>query len=148
MIVPGKVEESELIHRVTSQDPDEVMPPPKFKKRPSKNQLELLHRWIKEGAKWEGHWSYSLPSSVPVPAVRDRRWPRNAIDHFVLARLESEKIAPIPGGRSRHVDSPRQPRPDRPASRPPRKSMRSRTTTIRTLTKRLVDRLLASPHYR
>jgi hypothetical protein len=96
VIVPGRVDEGELIQRITSQDSDLMMPPRKFKKRPSSKQIELLIRWIKDGAKWEGHWSYTLPASVSVPPVRDRRWPRNPIDHFVLARLESEGVMPSP----------------------------------------------------
>ena len=48
------------------------MPPPKFKKPLDAKQVALLRRWITEGAKWEGHWSYSLPTSIPAPAVRDR----------------------------------------------------------------------------
>jgi hypothetical protein len=96
VVVPGNVDESELIQRVASRDPDEVMPPPKFNKRPSIKQIELLTRWIKEGAKWEAHWSYILPASITVPAVRNPQWPRNLIDHFVLARLESEGMTPAP----------------------------------------------------
>jgi hypothetical protein len=94
VIVPGKIAESELIARITSDDPDEMMPPPKFKKRPASGQIELLRRWIAEGAKWEGHWSYSLPPSVPAPQVQDSRWTRNPIDRFVLARLEREQLRP------------------------------------------------------
>ena len=93
-IVPGKVEESELIRRITSGDPEEVMPPPNARKRLDAKHIALLRRWIAEGAKWEGHWSYTLPASVPAPTVGDRRWPRNAIDDFVLARLESQGLAP------------------------------------------------------
>src|SRR5262249_39615541 len=96
VIVPAKVEESELIWRVTSDDPDEVMPPPKSKKRLDAKQIQLLRRWVSEGAKWEGHWSYVLPASVPQPPVNDPRWPRNPIDHFVLARLESAGLRPSP----------------------------------------------------
>ena len=96
VIVPGKVAESELIARITSDDPDEMMPPPKFKKRPTAAQIERLRRWIAEGANWEGHWSYSLPSSNPTPPVQDERWVRNPIDRFVLARLESERLRPMP----------------------------------------------------
>ncbi len=95
-IVPAKADESELIRRVISDDPNEVMPPPKFKKRLSSQQIERLRRWIAEGAKWQGHWSYSPPVKVPIPSVKDRRWPRNPIDHFVLARLESEGLRPSP----------------------------------------------------
>ena len=135
VVVPGRVEESELIQRVTSQDADEMMPPPKFKKRPSSKQIDLLSRWIKDGAKWEGHWSYTLPASIAVPPVRDRRWPRNSIDHFVLARLESEGAVPSPEAdratliRRVSLDL---------AGLPPLslKSKLSRTTKARTLMKR------------
>jgi len=96
VIVPAQVEESELINRITSDDPDEVMPPPKSKKPLSSKQIDLLRRWVAEGAKWESHWSYALPASVPPPSVQDRRWPRNPIDHFVLARLEREGLHPSP----------------------------------------------------
>jgi hypothetical protein len=95
-IVPAKAEESELIRRITTDDPDEVMPPPKFKKRLSAQQIDGLRRWIAEGAKWEGHWSYSLPASVPTPSVKDRHWPRNPIDHLILARLERDGVRPSP----------------------------------------------------
>jgi Protein of unknown function (DUF1553)/Protein of unknown function (DUF1549)/Planctomycete cytochrome C len=96
VIVPGKVDQSELIARMTSDNPDEMMPPPKIKKRPGAAQIEQLRRWIAEGAKWEGHWSYSMPSNIPAPPVRDDRWTRNLIDRFVLARLERERLSPAP----------------------------------------------------
>ncbi|MFI5457664.1 MAG: PSD1 and planctomycete cytochrome C domain-containing protein [Isosphaerales bacterium] len=96
VIVPAQVDESELIQRISSDDPDEVMPPPKSKKRLNKQQIDLLRRWVAEGAKWDGHWSYALPASGPPPPVNDRRWPRNLIDHFVLARLEREGLHPSP----------------------------------------------------
>ena len=96
VVVAAKVDDSELIRRVTSDDPEEVMPPPKFKKPLDAKQVDLLRRWVAEGAKWEGHWSYSLPASVATPTVTDRAWPRNPIDHFVLARLEAEGLRPSP----------------------------------------------------
>lgn len=96
VIVPGKVELSELYSRITSDDPDEMMPPPKVKKRPAAGHIEQLRRWIAEGATWARHWSYSLPPSIPTPPVREDRWVRNTIDRFVLARLESEGLRPSP----------------------------------------------------
>ena len=61
VIVPAKVEDSELVRRVASTDPDEVMPPPAFKKRLNSQQIDRLRQWVVEGAKWEGHWSLTLP---------------------------------------------------------------------------------------
>jgi hypothetical protein len=96
VIVPEKPEESELIRRTSSGEPDEVMPPPKFKKRPNAEQLDRLRRWVRQGAKWKEHWSLSVPRRVPPQPVRDRRWPKNALDQFVLVRLEREGLHPSP----------------------------------------------------
>ncbi len=96
VIVAKQPDDSEMIRRITADDADELMPPPKFKKPLSDQQIELVRRWVAEGAKWEGHWSYTLPSSIAAPLVKDRSWPRNRIDHFVLGRLESEGLRPSP----------------------------------------------------
>ena len=95
-IVPGKPDESELIARITSTDPDIVMPPPEAGERLPEKQVDLLRRWIAAGATYEPHWSYVRPSRPPLPAVKDTAWPKNAIDRFILARLEAEGLAPQP----------------------------------------------------
>lgn len=95
-IVPGDPKKSKLIERITSTDEDEVMPPPKTKKKLSKQQKDLLTRWIAEGAQWQSHWAFEAPKRPPLPEVRDKRWVRNDIDRFVLARLEKEKLRPSP----------------------------------------------------
>jgi hypothetical protein len=95
-VVPGEVAKSELATRVSSADPDEVMPPPKTGKKLSPQQIELLKRWIQQGAKWEGHWAYSAPLRPAVPQVKRAEWVRNPIDAFVLARLEAEGMNPSP----------------------------------------------------
>jgi mono/diheme cytochrome c family protein len=94
--VPGKPNESEALRRMTAADPDERMPPSKTGKKPSPAQIELIRRWIAEGAKWSEHWSYVPPKRPPVPAVRDADWPRNAIDEFILTRLKQERLEPAP----------------------------------------------------
>ena len=94
-IAPGKPEESLLLRRVTSHDPDEVMPPPAAKKSPvTAAEAELLRRWIADGARYEGHWAFQPLSRDLPPAVKRRDWVRNGIDNFILARLEAEGIAP------------------------------------------------------
>ena len=94
-IVPGDLERSELLRRVISEDKDEVMPPPKEHKKLKPEQVELLRRWIKEGANWTGHWSFQPVKAGQLPEVRNQKSEiRNPIDAFVLARLEKEKLAP------------------------------------------------------
>jgi hypothetical protein len=95
-IVPGQPGESELISRITSTDPDLVMPPPEAGPPLSAAQIDLLNRWIAAGAAYEPHWAYVPPVRPAVPAVRDAAWPRNDIDRFILARLEAEGLAPQP----------------------------------------------------
>src|SRR5579872_3874995 len=85
-IVPGKIDESELVRRITAQDQTH-MPPEKSGKKLSKEQIDLLTRWIEQGAKWEKHWSLIAPKRPAVPNVDDKEWSRQAIDAFIYARL-------------------------------------------------------------
>ena len=93
-IVPGRSGKSELIRRVTHTDPDERMPAegPAL----SNKEIDLLKRWIDEGAAWEPHWAYVAPTTPDVPGVSDPAWPNNDIDRFVLARLDRENLRPSP----------------------------------------------------
>ncbi len=93
-IVRGNTEESELIRRITSEDANDVMPPPSTGKKLSAREAERLGEWVRQGARYTKHWSYVNPVRPRVPEVRDRSWPRNEIDFFVLARLEQEGLAP------------------------------------------------------
>jgi len=95
-IVPGDLKKSTLVHRVTSRDPDEVMPPPKEGKPLSSGQVQLLIRWVKEGAEWKNHWSFIPPERPDLPMVREKNWPRNEIDYFILERLEKKGLKPAP----------------------------------------------------
>src|SRR6185503_1204321 len=60
-IVPGDLKKSILIQRITSKDEEEVMPPPKTGKKLTAQQIDLLKRWISEGATWQTHWAYETP---------------------------------------------------------------------------------------
>jgi len=93
-IVPGKPEESELVRRIFSADPDEQMPPPASHKKLTAAQKEILHRWIADGAAYQPHWSFIAPKRPAVPKVKNGAWPRNPIDHFVLAQLEAAGLQP------------------------------------------------------
>ncbi|MEI8228541.1 MAG: DUF1553 domain-containing protein [Planctomycetota bacterium] len=95
-IAPGDPDSSVVLDRIFSDDPEEVMPPPSLKKVLTSEQKELLKRWIAEGAEYEPHWSFIPPQRPELPAVKNEAWVRNPIDSFVLARLESEGLAPAP----------------------------------------------------
>ena len=62
----------------------------------TEQEIRLLTEWIRQGAQWQKHWSFIPPERAASPAVKNRTWPRNAIDHFVLARLEKEGLSPSP----------------------------------------------------
>jgi hypothetical protein len=95
-IVPGDVSKSKLVERVTTKDPDEIMPPPKSGKKLTAQQIDMLTRWIGQGAQWQTHWAFSKPQRPALPQVKNKRWPRNEIDYFILARLEKEGLKPSP----------------------------------------------------
>jgi mono/diheme cytochrome c family protein len=95
-IVPGDSAASKLIARITSTDAAEVMPPADSTKPLSAEQIEILKRWVSEGAKWDEHWSYQPIARPAAPSVANTAWPRTPIDYFVLQRLEQEQLAPEP----------------------------------------------------
>jgi len=96
-IVPGKPETSELLRRIMAEDPDERMPPAgSGKARLTPQETTRLRNWISQGAKYEAHWAFVPPRSTSPPTVKNQNWPQNAIDHFVLTRLEQEGLPPSP----------------------------------------------------
>ncbi len=96
VIVPGDSAKSKLIKRITSKDPNVVMPPPDSGHKLTDKQIELLKRWIDEGAQWNEHWAYIAPERPAAPKVNNQSWARNPIDNFILARLEKEGLKPSP----------------------------------------------------
>jgi hypothetical protein len=95
-IVPGKAEASELVRRLLSDDPRKQMPPPKTKKTLSPAQIATLRAWIDQGAPYAEHWAFVPPQRAALPTVRAAAWVRTPVDAFVLARLEAEKLQPMP----------------------------------------------------
>ncbi len=138
-VVPGKPDDSELIKRIISHDPDEVMPPPKSKKPPlGEREVALLRRWIEQGAEYEGHWAF-LPLTKATPPDGEE----NPIDAFIRARLASEGLTPSPEAdpatliRRLSLDlTGLLPAPDEVAAFVKNPDVAA-----------LADRLLASPHY-
>lgn len=92
-IKPGDLEGSELWHRINNPDPEEVMPPPESNKELSSSERDLLKRWIEEGAEYEEHWAFVVPKRIALPVVEGEQ---NAIDRFILERLEKEGLALSP----------------------------------------------------
>jgi hypothetical protein len=122
------------------------MPPPKHNKPLKPEQIALLKQWVQEGAIWKKHWSFIPPERPELPAVKDRHWPRNPIDHFILARLEKEKLKPNP-----EADKPT-------LMRRLTFDLTGLPPTIKEVDdfladkspqayEKLVDRLMSSPHY-
>ncbi len=94
-IAPGKPERSTLLERVQSDDPDVQMPPADAgQRRLTRGEIDLLRRWIAQGAKWSEHWSFVVPRRPSLPTVRDATWPQNGIDYFILSRLDREGLRP------------------------------------------------------
>ena len=94
VIVAGKPLVSEVFRRIITDDKDEKMPPPKTMKVMTKQEIQLIHGWIEQGAKYEAHWSLIAPRKHELPKVKNAAWVRNDIDRFVLARLEQEGLQP------------------------------------------------------
>ncbi|MEA1784692.1 PSD1 and planctomycete cytochrome C domain-containing protein [Arenibacter sp. GZD96] len=100
-IIPGNAAGSEFIRRLKEDDPELRMP--YEKPRLSDEEIELLSKWIDQGAKWGTHWAYSLPKEVAVPTIVQKAsmlqvgedvFLQNDIDNFILARLENERVSP------------------------------------------------------
>jgi mono/diheme cytochrome c family protein len=95
-IVPGKIEASELVARITACDSNVVMPPAGSHKKLTREEIELLKQWVGQGADYKLHWSYVAPVRPELPVVQDKTWARNSLDTFVLERLEKAGLKPAP----------------------------------------------------
>jgi hypothetical protein len=145
-VVPGDPDASEAVRRIFSADPSDQMPPPAAKNPLTDRQRETLKQWVLQGAEYQAHWSFVPPKQAPLPAVKDASWPRNPIDHFVLARLEREGLKPSPEAdrytlaRRAYLDliglPPTPDEADAFVNDPSPDAY-----------EKLIDRLLASPHY-
>ncbi|MDC0176034.1 DUF1553 domain-containing protein [Planctomycetaceae bacterium] len=96
VVVPGKPASSELYRRITTGEADQRMPPADSGLSLTPRQASLIQKWIAQGATWQPHWSFIPPTRPRQPKVSRPEWPRNAIDNFILARLDREKMSPSP----------------------------------------------------
>ena len=93
-VVAGTLGASELIQRVTSADPEQLMPPVDSGKKLSPRDIAVLEKWIEQGAKWQGHWAYLKPVRPAVPNANEVGFSRNEIDRFVLTKLSAAGLKP------------------------------------------------------
>jgi hypothetical protein len=156
VLVPGNSSASRVIKLVSGQDPDSVMPP--RGERLTEGQIGLLRAWIDQGANWpdsvavakaaarKKHWAFKAPVRPAVPAVKRSKWSRNPIDDFVLARLEAEHLKPAP--EADRATLIRRLSLDLTGLPPTLKEIDAFLADRRPdAYERLVERLLASPHY-
>ncbi len=148
-LVPGQPEASELLKRITATDPDDVMPPKGA--RLTDREVAALRQWIQEGATWpevdaRRHWSFVQPARPALPATTHERWVRNEIDRFVLARLEKEGLSPQ--AEADRYTLVRRLSLDLTGLPPTWNEVQAFVNdTSPEAYEKLVDRLLASPHY-
>lgn len=93
-LVPGDTENSLLVSRIKHQDPDELMPPPESNLSLNNYEIQLLEKWVAQGAEWKQHWAFIPPEKANFPEVSKPDWVLNPIDHFTLAAMESQNMAP------------------------------------------------------
>ena len=145
-IVPGQAAASEMLARITSADPDVVMPPPEVGKPITPAEAELLARWITDGAEYRDHWAFERVERPAVPEVADSTWPLTPIDRFIMTRLIKEGLEP-------NAEADRATLARRLAldltGLPPEPATVAAFLADKNpgAYERYVDRLLASPHY-
>lgn len=93
-IVPGDAKTSELVHRVMSNDPAVMMPPPESGLKLSQTEREILKKWIEQGAEYQEHWAFIPPEKSPLPDIKNPDWTRNEIDYFTFSRMTEKGLAP------------------------------------------------------
>lgn len=142
----GRIEESELLRRLLAENPEERMPPPESEKQLTPAQIELVRRWIEQGAAWQGHWAY-LPIVRPEPpAVADPSLVYNPIDAFVLAALRKQGLSPAPEA-DRATLARRASLDLRGLPPEPEELDAFLQDSSADAYEKYIDRLLASPHY-
>ena len=146
VVVPGDLAASELWYRINAEDPEERMPPAEAGPPLTPEERALLGRWIEEGAVWREHWALEAPRAVEVPSVADKSWARFGLDAFVLAELEERGLAPAPETdraswlrRVSFILTGLPPSPEEVEA--------FLADAAPAAHERVVDRLLASPHY-
>ena len=93
-IVPGNLKKSQVFHRIISEDPDVVMPPPESNLTLTAEEKAILARWIEEGAEYKQHWAFIPPVKSDLKLRSGDNWSKNEIDPFILVRMMQERLSP------------------------------------------------------
>ena len=159
----GKADDSPIMHRVTSADPAKRMPPLSEGEPLTAKQIELIRRWIEQGAKGPAnekkeadpreHWAFRKPARAALPAVKDAAWSKNPIDAFIAAEHEKHGLTPQPLATNEHLL--RRVYLDLIGLPPTREELAeflqdcasAKPQAAELAYEKVVDRLLASPHY-
>lgn len=145
-IIPGKPDDSELVKRILSDDPDVIMPTPDSHLQLNAREKAVLVKWIEEGAQYKPHWAFAKVTKPALPKVKNTKWIRNEIDRFVLSSLEDKKLSPAP--EAEKTTLLRRVYMDLTGLPPtPEQVKRYLADTAPDAYEREVDRLLASPRY-
>ncbi|MDH5382107.1 MAG: PSD1 and planctomycete cytochrome C domain-containing protein, partial [Cyclobacteriaceae bacterium] len=93
-IIPGKPNHSHLIRRIFSEDSTERMPPPEFNLKLTDREKDIIYKWIEQGAEYKPHWSFVKPEKQDLPQVENKEWIKNAIDYYIVGKLEEIGLKP------------------------------------------------------
>src|SRR4030095_2085464 len=145
-IVPGDPTHSQVFLRISSTDTSEQMPPPSSNVSLSAYEIKLIEKWIKQGAEYKPHWAFIAPQPQQLPETENKKWTKNEIDHFILAKMESMDLSPNdPADKERLLkrvcfDL---------TGLPPTIEMQERFLNDNSANayEKIVDELLANPHY-
>lgn len=146
VIVPGEPDRSALYHRIITQDTLDIMPPPEANLDLTEEEIRLIGKWIEQGAEYKPHWAFIPPERPEQPEVEQTDWPKTEIDYFVLAKMENQGLAPNPDADKMHLLK-------RLAfdltGLPPDLDLQQRFLADESpeAYEKVVDELLASPHY-
>ncbi len=95
-IVPGDPDASIVYLRISSPDTSEVMPPVRSNLKLNSDEIDVIKKWIGQGAKYKPHWAFIPPKKSPLPKVENTKWPKNEIDYFTLAVMDNNNLQPNP----------------------------------------------------
>lgn len=93
-LVAGKPERSEVFLRISTRDTAVMMPPVSSNLKLTQREIDLIEKWIEQGAVYEKHWAFVAPRKSPLPEIEAKEWPRNEIDYFILQKLEQKSLTP------------------------------------------------------